>query len=597
MEIHSLEEVAYWAKKKHLGSDSDPMETRIANLVVATALFPWPHTLGLARVVVAPGQKLCSLTEAMDLAREHFDKPKGLEEAYYYLTPRYVEAPYLLSDVGIEVPDEDTAPIGVAAFRIDAKSNKIDLSTSQGLTATLMLQCLLHLSNDLVLIPLQLSIPGWTGMRRMKVRYESFICFSASYLPPDMPESQCLSQWLVLLRDLKVPEPQVLLDMADQLDQAKGMPPQSVGHDVGPEDKQDDSKEETPKKDKPSGSEDGPKKKKKHKSRESHLRHSLVDKLSTPSPNEAGGNFNSTKLGTAMAQACLSVVKMTQVVEDRHNSRIVDAFLMKKKLEEASAGVIKLMMDDIRAARTPADMWRIKKRLSVHISTHWAKAFDALAALYKCDPESHQGRKKDMAEAWDLAEAEANLHKSMTDLVSTVIAEGMKVPGGQGVDMTLNILQLVPSLPSNPVVATCTDLPPEREFKVVTWDPPRPPVPGPSAPSLLPSSPPGAMGGSSVSRKPAIKFGQAINAVVWPITHMPPAKDTGFFRKPFPATLPAPHCRSGGLHRQWVLPCPSPLFKDYGMRWRRWVLLTSWQETLLGTDDISILSSKVRYIQ
>ena len=194
MEIHSFEEVAYWAKKKCLGSDSDPMDTEMANLVVTTGSFPLPHTLGLARVVVTPGQKLCSLMEAMDSAREHFDKPKGLEETYYYLTPRYVEAPYLLSNVGMEVPNEDTTPIGVAAFRIDEKSNKIDLSASQGSTATLMLQCLLHLLNDLVLIPPQLSLPRWTGMRRMKVGYESFICFSTSYLPPDMPESQCLSQ-------------------------------------------------------------------------------------------------------------------------------------------------------------------------------------------------------------------------------------------------------------------------------------------------------------------------------------------------------------------------------------------------------------------
>ena len=349
-------------------------------------------------------------------------------------------------------------------------------------------------------------------MRRMIVRYESFICFSASYLPPDMPESQCLSQQLVLLRDLKVPKLQVLLDMADQLDQAKGMSPQPKGHDIRPGDKQDDSKEETPKKDRPSGSEDGPKKKKKHKSHESCLRHSSADKPSTPSPNEAGGNFNLTRLGTAVAQACLSVVIMTQAVEDRHNSGIVDALLM-KKLEEASAGAIESMMDDIRAAHTPADMWRIEKRLSVCISTHQAKAFDDPAAPYKCDPESHQGRRKDMAEAWDLVEAD--LHKSMMDLVSTVITEGTKVPGGQGVAITSNILQLVPSLPSNLVLVTCTDLPPEREFKVVTWDPPRPPVPEPSAPSLLPSSPlTGTKGGSSISRKPAIKFGQTVNAVV-----------------------------------------------------------------------------------
>ena len=120
-----------------------------------------------------------------------------------------------------------------------------------------------------------------------------------------------------------------------------------------------------------------------------------------------------------------------------------------------------------------------------------------------------------MAEAWDLAEAEANLHKSMMDLVSAVVTEGTKLPGGQGVAIASSILQLVPSLPSNPVVATCADLPPEREFQVVTWDPPRTTVPGPSVPSSLPSSPlTGVMGGLSDSRKPTIKFGQAVNAVI-----------------------------------------------------------------------------------
>ena len=194
----------------------------------------------------------------------------------------------------------------------------MDLSASQGSTATLVLWCLLHLLNDLVLIPPQLSLPGWTGMRRMKVGYESFIHFSTSYLPPNMPESQCLSQQLIFLKDLRIPEPQVLLDMADQLDQEKVMPLQPEGHDIGPDDKQDGSKEETPKKDKPSGS-DGTDRKNKHKSHESCLRHSSADKTSTPSPEEAGGSFNSTRLGAAMAQACLSVVKMTQVMEDRHN--------------------------------------------------------------------------------------------------------------------------------------------------------------------------------------------------------------------------------------------------------------------------------------
>ena len=153
----------YWAKKKYLGSDPDPMETGMANLVVAASSFPLPNTISIARVVVAPGQKLCSLTEALDLAKEHFNQPKGLEEVYYYLTPRYVEAPYQLSDVRIEVPNRDTTPIGVAAFRMNLKDNKIDLSASQGLTSTLVFQCLLHLLNNLVLFPPQLSVPRWMG--------------------------------------------------------------------------------------------------------------------------------------------------------------------------------------------------------------------------------------------------------------------------------------------------------------------------------------------------------------------------------------------------------------------------------------------------
>ena len=75
----------------------------MANLVVALGNNPWPHTLGLARVLVAPDQKLCSFTKAMNSAKEHFGREKGLEAAHYYLTPVYTEAPYLLSDVGAPV--------------------------------------------------------------------------------------------------------------------------------------------------------------------------------------------------------------------------------------------------------------------------------------------------------------------------------------------------------------------------------------------------------------------------------------------------------------------------------------------------------------
>ena len=35
VEVCSLEEVTYWAKKGHLGSDSDPTESGVANLIMA----------------------------------------------------------------------------------------------------------------------------------------------------------------------------------------------------------------------------------------------------------------------------------------------------------------------------------------------------------------------------------------------------------------------------------------------------------------------------------------------------------------------------------------------------------------------------------
>ena len=70
VEVHSLEEVTYWAKKECLGSDSDPTEPEVANLIVAFNNSPWPCTLSLARVHVAPNQKMCSIIEAMESAKE-----------------------------------------------------------------------------------------------------------------------------------------------------------------------------------------------------------------------------------------------------------------------------------------------------------------------------------------------------------------------------------------------------------------------------------------------------------------------------------------------------------------------------------------------
>ena len=105
VEVHSLEEVTYWAKNVCLGSDSDPTEPGVANLIVAFGISPWPHTLSFARVHVAPSQKMFSITKAMESAREHFNGEKGLEVAHYYLTPVHTEAPYILSNVGLQAAD------------------------------------------------------------------------------------------------------------------------------------------------------------------------------------------------------------------------------------------------------------------------------------------------------------------------------------------------------------------------------------------------------------------------------------------------------------------------------------------------------------
>ena len=259
VEVHSLEEVAHWARRRHLGSAPDPMEPRVTNLIVALGNNPWPCTLGLARVQVAPNQKLCSLIEVVDSAKGCFNREKGLEAAHYYLTPVYTEAPYLLLDVGLQAEDSTAMAIGVAALSVNPRDNAVNLTASEGATSTLVLHCLLHLSANLVLIPPQLSHPVWTGMRRMKIAYESFIHFPASYIPPNIPESECNSQQLTLMGGLYVPKPGVLLDLAKQLDSLRTASPRPKVSDPKAGDKHG-AKEETPKKIKSGDTGDTPKK-------------------------------------------------------------------------------------------------------------------------------------------------------------------------------------------------------------------------------------------------------------------------------------------------------------------------------------------------
>ena len=132
-----------------------------------------------------------------------------------------------------------------------------------------------------------------------------------------------------------------------------------------------------------------------------------------------------------------------------------------------------------------------------------------------------------------------------SDLISTAITEGAKVPGGHGVALMSNILWLVPNLPLNLVLALCIDLPLEIECRIISGEALRSIPASHGVPSSLPSLPlTGGMGASMSTSRSTIKFGQA---VIWPVTHVPPAMDYTFFKKPLPINVLAPPKGWGAL--------------------------------------------------
>ena len=142
---------------------------------------------------------MCSIIKAVESAREHFSGENGLKMPHYYLTPVHTEAPYILSDAGLQAADGSATVIGVAMVGIDLKDNTVNLAASEGPTSTLVICHLLHLKMNLVLMPPQLSYPTWTGMRRVKIQYESFIHFTTSYTPHNTSESEINTHQLGLM--------------------------------------------------------------------------------------------------------------------------------------------------------------------------------------------------------------------------------------------------------------------------------------------------------------------------------------------------------------------------------------------------------------
>ena len=262
-----------------------------------------------------------------------------------------------------------------------------------------------------------------------------------------------------------------------------------------------------------------------------------------------------SRLGDAVVQACLSIARMAKVVENTHNSKIVEALLVRQCLEKVSANAIDSVMDEILGAHTPADMWQVEKKISTHISCKRAKAYGALVEQHCSVSDLLTG--KDGSGDWssEMAEAEEEFHKSISNLISTIITEGAKVPGGHGVALTSNIIWLVPTLPLNSVLALSIDLPPEKECKITLGDTLRPFPAGHGTLSSLPSSPlTVGMGVPVATGRSTIKFGQA---VIRPIAFAPPAIDYPFFKKPLSTNVPAPQ-------KGWGAPSASssPILKE-----------------------------------
>ena len=216
------------------------------------------------------------------------------------------------------------------------------------------------------------------------------------------------------------------------------------------------------------------------------------------------------KLGDAVAQACLSVVRMSRVVEKAHNSKTAEALLVRQHLERASAEAIDSMKDEIQGTHTSADMWRVEKRISVQVSHERAKAYSALTKHHDSVSDDLMGKGGSSSGLSEIAEVEEDFHKSISTLVSTVITEGAKVLEEHGAALISSILCLVPTLPLDPVLTPTIDLPLEKECRITLGNASWNVSMGQNIMSSLPSSP--LIGGASaptVAGRSTIKFGQA----------------------------------------------------------------------------------------
>ena len=211
------------------------------------------------------------------------------------------------------------------------------------------------------------------------------------------------------------------------------------------------------------------------------------------------------------------------------------------------------MKDEIQGAHTLADMWQVKKRIAAQVSRARAKAYCDLAQHHNSVSDDLTGQGGSSTRSSEIAEAEENFHKSVSNLVSTVITEGAKVSGECRAALISSILHLVPTLPLIPVLTPTINLLPERECRIILGDAPWSVSASQNVVSSLPSSPlTRGAGAPTVAGSSTIRFSQALTR---PAAFMQPGYP--FFKQPTSTPISTPQKGCGTLYA-----CSSPLLKE-----------------------------------
>ena len=178
---------------------------------------------------------------------------------------------------------------------------------------------------------------------------------------------------------------------------------------------------------------------------------SQVSSLNSPS--------NSKKISECVIWASPAVAHLSHSMEEKLNGTRAMSLWPKQKLDEATSAVVQSHSAEIQQAKTHLHVWQVECQVSWDVGSHQAKAFDALIA--KCN----------LAKPHPADEEE--YHEAIIELIETIMTEGSKIPGGQGISFTSNPLKLVPTLHMSPVMMSGLDLPHEADYKILIPEPAR----------------------------------------------------------------------------------------------------------------------------